>query len=173
MKTVADYMALPYTIQIIRSEEGSYFVSVKELPGCISVGDTPAEAYDMINEAMEGWLSIAIDDDLKIPVPVEEKVYSGKFQIRIPKSLHKDLVLNAAESEVSLNSLVCSLLSSRNAEVEAYKRMNEQLIFQLSLAQSPRKEFSDTITLTQDDFRVVSFSDIIGHPQPKLLAGCN
>ena len=37
------------------AKEGRYVVSVPELPGCVSEGDTFEEAWEMIQDAMEGW----------------------------------------------------------------------------------------------------------------------
>ncbi len=43
-RNVEEYMALPYTIEII-PDEGSCFVKVKELEGCMSVGETRADTF--------------------------------------------------------------------------------------------------------------------------------
>lgn len=43
MRTIEDYLALPYTLGIKKEESGSYYISVKELEGCISVGQTVEE----------------------------------------------------------------------------------------------------------------------------------
>jgi len=32
------YMKLPYTIETTKEDDGSYFIKVKELPGCMSYG---------------------------------------------------------------------------------------------------------------------------------------
>lgn len=36
MKTMEEYLKLPYTIEIIQQSDGSWFVGIKELPGCMS-----------------------------------------------------------------------------------------------------------------------------------------
>ncbi len=41
------------------AEEGGFVVSVPELPGCVSEGDTFEQAWEMIQDAMEGWLYVA------------------------------------------------------------------------------------------------------------------
>lgn len=43
-------MQLPYTIEFRQSPGEGWFVRVKELPGCMSQGDTPEEALAMIKE---------------------------------------------------------------------------------------------------------------------------
>jgi predicted HicB family RNase H-like nuclease len=49
------------------------------------------EAYRNIREAMEGYLEMKLEHSDPIPEPVPEDEYSGKFNFRIPKSLHKQL----------------------------------------------------------------------------------
>jgi antitoxin HicB len=51
----------------IDEEDGGYTVSIPELPGCISCGDTVAEALLMIQDAMSGWLSVAAKYNDPIP----------------------------------------------------------------------------------------------------------
>lgn len=67
-KNVDYYMALPYTIELIRDSEG-WFVRVKELEGCMSQGDTAEEAIEMIQEAMKLWLDVALEEGVPIPEP--------------------------------------------------------------------------------------------------------
>jgi len=69
---VDDYMKLPYHVVMVRDETGgapATVVWVDELPGCISQGDTPAEAAAMIGDAMRGWLQVALDHGVPIPEP--------------------------------------------------------------------------------------------------------
>lgn len=97
-----------------------FFIKVKELTGCMSVGDTLDEAYSMIKDAMESWLSVAIDEDDFIPEPEiwAQKKYSGKFVVRTPTYLHKELSEKAEENGVSLNTYAVSLLSRRCGIIE-------------------------------------------------------
>ena len=105
-KTVEYYLDLPYTIELIPEPEGGWFVSIKELPGCMSEGDTPEEAIEMIQDAMRGWIEISLEDGDPIPEPRELDDYSGKFVVRVPRSLHRDLVETAEEEGVSLNQYI-------------------------------------------------------------------
>lgn len=105
MKTVEYYMNLPYTIELIRDPEG-WFVRVKELEGCMSQGDTAEEAIEMIQEAMELWLEVSLEEGIPIPEPRPEEDYSGKFVVRVPRSLHRDLVEKADREGTSLNQTI-------------------------------------------------------------------
>lgn len=105
-KTVEYYLGLPYTIELIPEPEGGWFVAVKELPGCMSEGDTPEEAVEMIRDAMHGWIEVSLEDGDPIPEPRMLEDYSGKFVVRLPRSLHRDLVEMAGREGVSLNQYV-------------------------------------------------------------------
>ena len=105
-KTVDYYMNLPYTIELQRDVEAGWFVRVKELPGCMSQGDTAQEAIEMVQDAMSGWLEVSLEQGHVIPEPRPEEDYSGKFVVRLPRSLHRELVEAAEHDGVSLNSFV-------------------------------------------------------------------
>jgi len=105
-KTLEYYMALPYTIELTSDPEGGWFAAIKELPGCMSQGDTPEEALEMIRDAQAGWLSVALEDGLPIPEPRALDEYSGRFVVRVPRSLHRDLVQHAKAEGVSLNQYI-------------------------------------------------------------------
>lgn len=46
-----------------------------------------------------------------IPEPIASRQYSGKFMIRIPPEIHRNLAIQAAESRISINRVVSSKLS--------------------------------------------------------------
>ncbi len=105
---VKDYMKMPYTrlVQEMNDESGHYFWGrILELDGCQSTGDTLEELYESLNEAMEGYLEVKLENNLPIPTPDEFTNYSGKFVVRLPKSLHQRLAIEAEKEGVSLNQL--------------------------------------------------------------------
>jgi antitoxin HicB len=110
-KTLENYLKLPYTRELIPEPEGGWFVRIKELPGCISQGDTPDEALASIDDALRGWLKVSIDSGDLIPEPRDEEGFSGKFMVRLPRFLHKRLVEQAQEEGVSLNQYVNTILA--------------------------------------------------------------
>ena len=113
-KDLAYYMGLDYPVEVkkIREEEGGgFFVSIPLLPGCMSDGESLDEAYDNIQEAKEEWLSSMLERGMKIPEPVEQEEYSGKFIIRLPKTLHRALVQVSKREGVSLNQYVTNALA--------------------------------------------------------------
>lgn len=103
---IQEYMKLPYNIVIkqISDESGTYFhATVLELDGCQSTGETFQEAYEGIQEAMEGWIETKLNNGFTVPTPVDTESYSGKFVLRLPKSLHCRLAMEAEKEGVSLN----------------------------------------------------------------------
>lgn len=111
-KALSYYLALRYPVQIVEQAEGGYFVMVPDLPGCMSQGETIEEAIGAVQEARQTWLEEAYKSGMEIPLPEEERQYSGKFVVRVPRSLHGQLA-RAAESEgVSLNQYLVSVLSA-------------------------------------------------------------
>lgn len=78
MKSLEEYLKLPYTIETRKESDGSYFIRVKELPGWLSVGDTVADAYSMIEDAKAAWIQSSLDDGSPIPEPDD-----GRWTVKI------------------------------------------------------------------------------------------
>ena len=114
MKTVKDYINLPYNyiIQPIKDESGSYFYAhVLELDGCQSTGETFEEAYKNLKDAMLNWIETKLECGFEVPLPMQYNNFSGKFIVRIPKSLHYRLSIEAEQEGVSLNQYALYKLS--------------------------------------------------------------
>lgn len=114
MKNVNEYMELPYNyiIQPINDESGFYFYAhILELDGCQSTGETFEEAYENLKEAMEGWIQTKLEGGFEVPLPVGYDDFSGRFVVRIPKSLHYRLSIEAEQEGVSLNQYALYKLS--------------------------------------------------------------
>jgi antitoxin HicB len=76
----------------------------------------------MIEDAMRGWLEVELEDGELIPEPRLEEEYSGKFNTRVPRSLHRKLVEAAESDGVSLNQWISTALAEavgkRNGQKE-------------------------------------------------------
>lgn len=106
---VKDYLKLPYTriVTEMNDESGHYFYGrILELDGCQSTGDTVEELYENLNEAMEGYIEVKLENNIPIPLPERTENFSGKFNVRLPKTLHQRLAIEANNEGVSLNQLV-------------------------------------------------------------------
>jgi predicted RNase H-like HicB family nuclease len=115
MKTLDEYLELPYRITIVhdRDEDGSegFVAEVEELPGAISQGATPEEAVSRVYDAMAGWISFALEDGVEIPEPRDPDSYSGRFLLRLPRGLHAELARQAEREGVSLNQYIATMLA--------------------------------------------------------------
>ena len=114
MKNVKEYLKLPYNyiIQPINDESGKYFYArVLEFDGCQTTGETFEEAYANLKEAMEGWIETKLESGFEVPLPVGHEDFSGKFLVRIPKSLYYKLSVEAQREGVSLNQYTLYKLS--------------------------------------------------------------
>ena len=113
-KNIDYYMGLNYPVAIERiSEEdgGGFFASIPLLPGCMSDGGTLEEAYDNIEDAKKEWLMSMLERKMNIPEPADQEEFSGKFLVRLPKSLHRTLAQISKREGVSLNQYVANALA--------------------------------------------------------------
>ena len=63
-------MSLPYRVEIYPEEDGGgYTAKIPDLPGCMTCADTLDELWDMIAEAKELWLEVALADGDYVPEP--------------------------------------------------------------------------------------------------------
>ena len=96
---------------MVKDEEGSYLIEYPDLKGCMSCAPTIQEAIKMAEDAKTVWIETAYETNMDIPEPKELKAYSGTFKLRIPKTLHKNLVYTAKKEGISMNQLCVYLLS--------------------------------------------------------------
>ena len=59
MKTLNDYLAMSYRLEIVRDDaEGGFVASYPDLPGCITCGETEEEAVKNALDAKKVWLEL-------------------------------------------------------------------------------------------------------------------
>lgn len=111
------------------NDTNNWVAEYPDLPGCIGVGDTKEEALSEAEANKLVWLESAEENGEKIPMPSNSysMEYSGKFNLRLPKSLHRDLALQAETEGVSLNMLCVSLLSKGYSSI-----INRQIVVESS-----------------------------------------
>jgi len=110
-KPLKYYMELKYPVTIHIAPEGGFVAEIEDLPGCLAQGETLVEAYEEIEIARKLWLETTYEDGQDIPLPRDDREYSGKFIVRVPKSLHRKLDSLADKEGTSLNQYVVSQLS--------------------------------------------------------------
>ena len=101
--------------QLSKEDGGGFLVTFPDLPGCMSDGETEAEAVDNGRDAFKVWVSARADFGKEIPPPLYRPdtvpEVSGKFVTRLPKSVHAKLAERAKAEGVSLNTLVLAMVA--------------------------------------------------------------
>ncbi len=96
-----------YTYRVTWSGDDNEHVGLcVEFPGLSWLENTPEAALKGIRKVVA---EVVIDMEKfgeKIPEPLAEKKYSGKFMVRLLPEQHRELAIQAAETGVSLNRLV-------------------------------------------------------------------
>lgn len=116
MKTLNDYMAMSYRMEVVADEaEGGFVVSFPELPGCITCGETVEAAVANARDAKKAWLEAAMENGNEIHEPDNLENYSGQFKLRIPRSLHRSLSEHSKKEGISMNQYCVYLLAKNDA----------------------------------------------------------
>ena len=115
MKSIEYYKSLPYCIEVYPDGNDGYAAVCPDLPGCSSTGATREAAISGIDTAMESWLVNALNKGIDIPEPDRLDDYSGQFKLRLPKSLHRQLAINAKKEGISMNQYCLYLLARNDA----------------------------------------------------------
>jgi antitoxin HicB len=119
-KNLKYYLNLNYPVEIKKipkADGGGYLASIPQLGGkaFCGDGDNIEEALRNLNKVKEHLFRGYLEEGIPIPEPEPEpeSIFSGKFVVRIPASLHRELVETARKENMSLNQLVLHLLSYR------------------------------------------------------------
>jgi antitoxin HicB len=111
-----------FTVRPLTEEEGGgWLVEYPDLPGCMSDGETIEAAIENAEDAKRCWIAAMKEAGRPVPPPSIEPAesYSGKWQLRAPKSLHRRLAERARREGVSLNTLAVTLLAEGLGERRA------------------------------------------------------
>ena len=66
MKTLNDYMAMSYRMEIVEDkDEGGFVVSYPDLPGCITCGETVESAVANALDAKKAWIEAALEEGVE------------------------------------------------------------------------------------------------------------
>ncbi len=101
-----------YTYRVTWSEEDSEFVGLcAEFPGLSWLASDPEEAIRGVRALVRDSVEDMGQNGEKIPTPISTRKFSGKFMIRVPPDVHRQLAIEAAESGVSLNRIASAKLA--------------------------------------------------------------
>lgn len=102
-----------YTYRVSWSAEDAEFVaSCAEFPSLSWLAADPLEALAGLRQLVAETVADMSAQGETPPVALAERQYSGEFKVRIPPSLHRRLVIEAAEEGVSLNRYASTKLAA-------------------------------------------------------------
>ena len=105
-------MSNHYTYRITWSaEDGEHVGLCTEFPSLSWLAATPEEALSGIQRLVADCVFDMRTNGERVPEPMADRVYSGKFIVRVPPETHRALAIRAAEQGVSMNRLVSARLA--------------------------------------------------------------
>lgn len=111
-------------VPLSAEDSGGYLITFPDLPGCMSDGETEAEAVENGRDAFASWISARVDAGKSIPAPTYHPnpvpMASGRFVTRLPKSIHAKLAERAKSEGVSLNTLVLAFIAEGLGRKDAH-----------------------------------------------------
>ena len=101
-----------YTYRVTWSEDDKEYVGLcAEFPSLSWLARTPEAALRGIRKVVAEVVKEMRETGGAAPKPIASRRYSGKFMVRVPPEVHRNLAVRAAEAGVSLNRLASSKLS--------------------------------------------------------------
>lgn len=95
-----------FTYRVTWSEEDGEHVGLcAEFPGLSWLAPTAEGALRGIRRVVAEVIADMETNRESVPEPLATRRYSGRFVVRVPPDLHRELALEAAEAGVSLNRL--------------------------------------------------------------------
>lgn len=102
-----------YTYRVTWSEEDAEYVGLcAEFPSLSWLAQTPEGALKGVSKLVKEVVADMRNNGEAVPEPIATKHFSGKFMIRVPPEVHRNLTIQAAEAGVSLNRLASAKLSN-------------------------------------------------------------
>ncbi|MDO8802806.1 MAG: toxin-antitoxin system HicB family antitoxin [Elusimicrobiota bacterium] len=112
-----------YIRKVFYSAEDKCWVAIApEIPGCSALGDTDNQALKELDLAIKLHLRIRKENKLPIPQALAGQILGGRFLLRIPKVLQRNLKEEAMEEGVSVNQYALFLISTARAQLHPFGR---------------------------------------------------
>ncbi|MEL7079051.1 MAG: type II toxin-antitoxin system HicB family antitoxin [Cyanobacteria bacterium J06648_1] len=101
-----------YSYRVIWSTEDEEFVGLcAEYPSLSYLDEDRIAALNGITNLVKDVVADMMENGEKVPEPISQKQFSGKFQVRIPPERHRMLAIEAAEQNISLNRYISDKLA--------------------------------------------------------------
>ena len=72
-------MTIRFRVLVSQDEDGMFVAECPNLPGCVSQGNTHAEALTNIRDAIEGYLASLQKHGEPVPLPILEEIVEINF----------------------------------------------------------------------------------------------
>lgn len=108
-----------FTIKLLEDENGDFVAHFVEMPNISAFGYSPTNAIEELKVAWEETKQSYKEHNEPIPIAPSRKEYSGQFNVRIDKRLHRQLALEAVDAGICLNALIAQKLAS-SINIENY-----------------------------------------------------
>ena len=101
-----------YTYRVTWSEEdGEHVALCAEFPSLSWLAPTPGGALRGVRQLVAEVVTDMTANGEAIPAPLAVRSFSGKFVVRVPPEVHRELATEAAEAGISLNRLASAKLT--------------------------------------------------------------
>ena len=95
-----------YTYRVTWSEDDQEYVGLcAEFPSLSWLSTSPEAALRGVRRVVAGVVADMKRSKEPIPEALASRRFSGKFMVRVPPDVHRELTVEAAEAGVSLNRL--------------------------------------------------------------------
>jgi predicted HicB family RNase H-like nuclease len=102
-----------YTYRVTWSAQDREFVATcAEFPSLSWLAASQIEALQGLQDLLRDVIVDMEEQGEQVPLPFSERSFSGKFNLRVGESLHRELAIHAAEDGMSLNQYVLRKLSA-------------------------------------------------------------
>lgn len=177
-KDLKYYLTLNYPIEItkIPDDEGGGYSACIPLLGrnaFISDGETIEEALINLEITKEENFSRMLENGIPIPEPqaqIEEE-FSGKFLVRVPKELHRELVRNSNKNGISMNQYVQYIIT-KGLSFSTFDEISETYCnkFEQVLTEMKKVEYEIQQNNIYKDFSSQSLHFIVGEKNDNVYA---
>lgn len=130
-----------YSISIFWSEEDDAYIALSpDFPGLSAFGSLPEEAAREAADVLAAMAESLREEGAQLPKPRFLPRHSGQLRIRIPKTLHMRLALEAERQGVSLNTLMTCFLEQGETRSDALQTIQAEMNDVKTMLQSVRSE---------------------------------
>ncbi len=122
------YKSLNYKIQVdFSSEDKCWYARIPELWDTLVDAETPGEALQKAFGLKDEILEMAYKEGRDIPLPRPDIEYSGRFLLRVPKTLHAKLASEAEREGTSINRLAIQFLSTELERRQTLRTVSDEI----------------------------------------------